>query len=211
VTKPALKFLRDEATIPATGIALNVVVAYEDLPAGKRAMRVLDRPAHEFEAAIQFRPKLWRFDFLEDLNWRNLTTADVLNADMLVISQSSEDELPAWFQSWACACLSQMHDRIGAVVALLGNRNNADAPAVWRLLWLQEAAREAGLAFFSSVPADQPSLRNRSPGLEEVEKVTRSPVGIMPLAGRQEFEVPVPIFSRTLDQVTAYQHWGIND
>ena len=211
MTKPALEFLRDEVRIQATGSALNVVVTYEDLPAGKQAMRVLDGAAHEFEAAIQFRPKLWRFDFLEDPNWRNLATADVLNADMLVISQSSENDLPAWFRRWTCACLSQMHNRIGAVLALLGKGDNADAPALGRLLWLQEAAREAGLTFFSSVPAGQYSLRNRSSDLRQVEKVTHNAVKIVPLVDGQEFEISVPIFSPNSNEVTAYRHWGINE
>jgi hypothetical protein len=183
MTKRAL----DLFSIPGVrqpGPPLNVVIAYQDLPAGKRAMSALEGPASQLGGAFQMRPVLWRFDFLEDANWRALAKADVFDADMLVVSVSRGNELPPWLQEWLCAALSQRRDKAGALVALLGTEEKA--PTDGRLLRLQEAAREAGWDFFSALLPDNASEH-----------------------GWGQARIPACHF--TADQGDHHRHWGINE
>jgi hypothetical protein len=178
----------DPFSIPArvrqTAPPLNVMIAYQDLSAGKRAMDALEAPASQLGGAFQVRPVLWRFDFLEDPNWRALATADVFGADMLVVSVSCGNDLPSWLQKWICAALSQRRDRAGALVVLLGTEEKA--PTDGRLLQVQEAAREAGWDFFSALVVNNASEN-----------------------GWGQARIPACHFG--VDQGDHHRHWGINE
>jgi hypothetical protein len=166
---------------------LNVVIAYDDVPAGQHAMHILADVAANFGDKLELRPQLWQFQFLEDPDWRTLAAKDVLNANMLIISTSSENELPAAVRSWFSSCLTQRHGDNLAVVALLGTADKMDEPYSPRFQLVQRAAREASFDFFAPVPHPEDSLdssvasiRHRAetvtPILEDILHVPTAPL-----------------------------------
>jgi hypothetical protein len=194
-----------------TGDVLNIVIVYKDPAAAVRAMHALDGSAGQFEGTIEFHRQLWRFDFLGEPRWRSQAMMDVLKADLLLISAGSEGDLPDWFQTWLCDCLSQMRDTTGAVVALLKDVERPDAPAVGRLLSLREAAREAGWDFISSPPVNEPAVTHppaeRDLLLEAVRKSSRKDYqSARPMTGGR-----VPLSPADLNRVTPHYRWGINE
>jgi len=190
------------------------MILYEDLDAGKRAMHALCGLSSDLAGSIGFHPQLWRFDFLEDSNWRALASTDVVNADVIVISWRGQ-RLPAWFQAWFYACLSHRSDRPGAVVALIGQRTVQQPPAQELLLWLQHAAREVGMEFFSS-PADE-----RQRAAQDLDEPDRSVRTKTRAAGLHDFgdaydiganrDNPPPFLGESLSLEGGYRHWGINE
>jgi hypothetical protein len=137
---------------------LNIVIAYDDVPAGQRAMHTLADLGRDFADEMDLGPQLWRFEYLEDPDWRALATVDALKADMLIISTTSKTELPAAVESWLTACLAQKHGTSAAIVALLGTVDNMDEPDSPRFQFLRRVAIEAGLDFFAPRPRKQDSL-----------------------------------------------------
>ena len=127
----------------------NVLIAYDDAPAGQRAMNILDNVDHRLDEPMNWYPLLWRFDLLEDPEWRVLATADALRADLLIIAASSQSDLPASVQDWIKDCLTQKHGTAAAVVALLGSAENLDEPDSPRIQFIKSAAARAGLDFFA--------------------------------------------------------------
>ena len=133
----------------ADGARLKVVIAYEDIPAGKNAMSVLERMEQEPLEMEELFPSLWQFDLLEDPDWRELAKTDVLKSAMLIIAASSSSDLPASVRDWIKECLAQKQGTTTAVVALLGPKDNLDEPDSPRIKFLKNTTDEAGLEFFA--------------------------------------------------------------
>jgi hypothetical protein len=176
-----------ETTDAEACATLNVVIAYDDVPASQHAMHILADVAANFGDKLELRPQLWRFQFLEDPDWRTLAAKDVLNANMLIISTSSENELPAAVRSWFSSCLTQRRGANLAVVALLGTADKMDEPYSPRFQLVQRAVREASFDFFAPVPHPEDSLdasiasiRHRAetvtPILEDILHVPTAPL-----------------------------------
>ena len=129
---------------------LNVFVAYDDVPAGQHAMRVIGNVDRQIEEFKKQYPSLWRFDLLEDPDWRLLATAEALQADLLVISASScRNDLPGGVRTWIETCLEQKKGTAAAVVALLGSGEHLDPPDSPRIQFLKNATEAVGLDFFA--------------------------------------------------------------
>ena len=78
MTKQSLHLFADRPGASEKGAILEVVVLYNDLSAGKRAMQAL----HESASAFQFQPQLWRLDLLEDRSWRDYATPEVISSQL---------------------------------------------------------------------------------------------------------------------------------
>lgn len=139
----------EEASGLAAGLTFNVVILYEDVPAGQRAMRTIADVAREFGGELELRPQLWRFELLEDPDWYALAMADAVKADMLIISTSAKSGLSVAVESWIKACLEQKRGTSAAVAALFGAADNMDDSDSSRFQFVQHAAHEAGLDFFA--------------------------------------------------------------
>ena len=146
----------DETNLDAdstdTESALRVVIAYNDVAAGKRAMRVLADLGKGLGDDIEFQPFPWSFDLLADMDWREAAARDACNADILIIATSSASPLPPAVERWAKAAISQKRGTATAVVALFGSDENPDGAGSCRLEAIQTAARQAGLDFFAPAP-----------------------------------------------------------
>ena len=127
----------------------NVLIAYDDVPAGQYALRTLGNADRQFEEFDKRYPSLWQFDLLEDPDWRALATAEALQADLLVISASGRSDLPGGLKTWLGTCLEQKKGTPTAVVALLGLGEHSDPPDSPRIQFLKSAAAAAGLEFLA--------------------------------------------------------------
>lgn len=134
---------------------LRVVIAYNDLAAGKRAMRVLADLGKGSGDEIEFQPIPWSFDLLADFDWAEVAARDAVNADILIIATHSADPLPAAVGRWAESAISQKEGTSSAVVALFGPEEKPDAAGSRRLDAIQKAAHKAGLDFFAPTPRQQ--------------------------------------------------------
>src|ERR1044071_4228763 len=199
MTKQSLHLFAGQPGASEKGAVLKVVVLYDDLPAGKRAMQAL----HESASAFQFQPQLWRLDLLEDRSWREYATPEVIHADMVFISVTSDD-LPAWLRDWLRACLLRMHGRRGALVAVSGAGINSDDRVVRELLWLEEGAREAGWDFFSSKMHENGSAGNDAQAHELPATGSR----LLRFEGVAEVFGQIPYAEL---HAAPYRHWGINE
>ena len=71
----------------------NVVVAYDNLRAGQRAMRTLTSLVDQFRGTrVEMRPQLWRFDLLDEPQCFRAALHDAIRADMLIVSTTSNNE-----------------------------------------------------------------------------------------------------------------------
>ena len=114
----------DECAAPASASAepatLAVVVAYEDAPAGHRAIQALRNLVREVRPPIMLRPMLWRFDLLDDLQCRDDANADADRAALFLISTSTSRKVPAAVERWVNACLTRKQGETTAMIALFG-------------------------------------------------------------------------------------------
>ena len=171
--------------------SLRVVIAYNDIVAGKRAMRVLGDLGKRLGDEIEFQPLPWSFDLLADVNWREVAASDAVKADILIIATSDSNPLPSAVGQWAEAAISQKRGTSAAVVALFGSEENPDRAGSFRLEAIQTAARQAGLDFFAPVPRD-----------ELGEAIARI---------HQRAETITPVLEEILHQHHSAPRWGINE
>lgn len=131
---------------------LRIVIAYDEVAAGKRAMRVMSDLGRGLGEAVEFEPLPWSFDLLADTDWAGVAADDAVKADILILATSSADPLPPAVGRWAEAAISRKHGTAAAVVALFGPEERPDGHGSARLEAIRTAARQAGLGFFAPAP-----------------------------------------------------------
>lgn len=134
---------------------LRVVIAYDDLAAGRRAMSVLGNVSRALGNSIRFDPIPWSFDLLADIDWRSVAADDAVKADILIIACSSSRPLPAEVGRWTKSAMDRKRGTATAVVALFGVEEAPDGSASPRLEFIKKAAEEAGLEFFAPRPGGE--------------------------------------------------------
>lgn len=181
--------LPDSFTVPDQDCYNNrciVLIAYEDVAAGQRAMCLVDHLDQQGEG-VRFQPQPWRFDLLVDPDWAQFAAGDALKADLLVISTSKQSGLPQAIQNWLTGCLARKRGTQAAVVALFEGEGHLDTDSS-ALQFVESAAKQAGLEFFAPLTARQYATPEVRLG-----------------------EVAVSAPPQAFNQVTPSSHWGINE
>src|SRR5271155_3572162 len=84
--------------------AFSVVVAYEDIEAGKHAQRICDFLMEHLDEECRFLNQMWNFDTLAVPSLRQKAADDAALADLVVISCHGSEDLPidvkAWIELW---------------------------------------------------------------------------------------------------------------
>lgn len=132
-----------------TNQALRVLIAYNDLAAGKRAMRVMISLGKGLGDDLELEPLPWSFELLQDADWRQVATRDAVNADMVIVATSDSRPLPPAVKRWVENIVGRKRGLDAAVVALFGPAEKPDEIDSSRLGFIQSAARRAGLDFFA--------------------------------------------------------------
>lgn len=164
-TQACLDDLGPEASFQNAEHPLRVVIVYDEIAAGKRALQMMSGLGRELGEEVAFHPLPWSFGLLADTNWRAVAAADAVRADILIIATASPhpQPLPPAVGQWTEAAISSKQGMPAAVVALFGPEDDPDASDSSRLDAVKHAARQAGLAFFAPTPrrgSSQASARN---------------------------------------------------
>ena len=188
------------------GLFPKVAVAYGDLAAGENAVHALAGMFPELADDPEFRPRLWRFDVLEDARGFSTALADASEADILVIATSSAAPLKPSVENWLRSWIEQKRGTEAAVAAVLGPAEHWDGPLSPRLQALQDAVWEAGLDFFGP-----PSRRAaRLTGAEEGEQGADRPTPLWRTL--QEFDGEAALAAaEACERFAPHGHWGLNE
>lgn len=171
----------------------NLVIAYDSVAAGQRAMRLFSYLGREHGDVLKFQTQPWRFDLLADPDWCQFAALDAIKADLLIISASSGSDLPVAVRSWISACLARKRGTHAAVVALFGTEEEMDTADSSRLQFVRMAAKEAGLDFFAPLADSAGSASSTTAGIQHRAQTV----------------------TQTLDEILRptppRRHWGINE
>jgi hypothetical protein len=138
-------------TIPETNETLlpKVTILYDAMPAGKRAMNMLNTVAGKPDATAALRPQLWRLGLLEDPDWFATALAEAADTDLLVVAIDSTERLGTSLKNWIELFLARRRKDKIAMVGLIAPSNQQNEPASERLQFFRNAARKAEIEFFS--------------------------------------------------------------
>src|SRR6267142_2760014 len=140
----------------------SVVIAYEDLHAGKNARRTYDHIAHELGYDCQFINEMWNFDVLALPRLREMAANDACQADMIIIACHGDkplrDSVKAWIEVW-------MTEEVNAItlVALFDSASLSSSASHEIREYLAQAAGRCNIEFFAQT--DPWPERNRENGL----------------------------------------------
>ena len=102
----------------------RVVIVYDDLSAGRRAIAVFAQIEEEAPKAERRLPSLWQFRWLEDPGWRLCASADAHAADLLIVAMSAAGAIPDAVESWLSEYLRQADPGGGVVLTLYGPQDD---------------------------------------------------------------------------------------
>jgi hypothetical protein len=130
-------------------VPFNVVVAYEDAPAGKHAMNVLRRLGARLRPQMELQAVLWRFDLLKNPLGRDHATADADAAGLIVFAMRNEaGELPEAVNTWSAECQARRRGQRLVMLTLFG-------PGDTWAVWIQDETQIRTRCQTSAAPAPQ--------------------------------------------------------
>jgi hypothetical protein len=128
---------------------VKVLMMYEDLAAGNRAMRVFDSLMQHCGKEISFHTDMWKFDTLRCASISELAAQDARNADIIIISAHGSEELPEELKSWFGHWTNPRSVHPTALVALLDHAAGFLPEFDPAQKYLEQIARQAGMDFVS--------------------------------------------------------------
>lgn len=170
--------------------ALNVVIAYEDLETGKRAMKTYEYMVEQLGAQCLFSNQMWKFDVLAVPKLREIAAKDAAAAELILISAHEGKQLPREVKAWIDLWLSY-NTQASALVGLFG-RESVETPV---RSYLAGVARRAGIEFFAQ-PGIWPGKAKEATGPARAWKSDDATLSYIPAAIIERPEI---------------SHWGINE
>lgn len=127
----------------------KVVIVYEDVPTGSRALRTYSHILDQVGKEVAFNNEIWKFDALRVPEVKERAAAEAAEADMIIISTHGDRELPEDVQKWISLWLARRRPGERALVELSDRRgeNSAQDPASHA--YLKRVARAGQMDFFS--------------------------------------------------------------
>jgi hypothetical protein len=127
----------------------NVVILYEDGPAGRRAKRFYDKLIHKLEGECDFNLELWSFQVLGIREFGASAMEAAAQADLVIVSLHGKTGIPAEIKEWIEVLTGQIIDRPPGLVALLGKPKAGGGTAASTLAYLSSVANRTGIDFFA--------------------------------------------------------------
>lgn len=134
---------------------LQVVIAYDEIPAGKHALRAMAGLGRGLAEDVAFHLATWSFGRLAEEGWGEVAAGDAVRADILIIATSSANPLPTAVRQWTESAIRRKHGSAATVVALFGPEENPDGNGSSRLEAIRSMAQGAGLDFLAPTPRHQ--------------------------------------------------------
>ena len=146
----------------APGAGFNVVIAYEDFTAGRRAIDACKLLVAQLGNEVRFRSSMWKFDVLEVAKLNRMATHDAVEADMIIVATAQNGELPGAVKVWVESWVPEKRGQTAALLALMdfSDVSELDGANLARD-YLQNAAAEAGIDFLQQ--SDQPMEQSWAP------------------------------------------------
>jgi len=170
--------------------ALNVVIAYEDLETGKRAMKTYEYMVQQLGDQCLFANQMWKFDVLAVPKLKDIAAKDAAAAEIIIISAHEGNELPSEVKAWIELWLA-LKTEASALVALFDGEA-AENPI---RTYLAEIARRGKMEFFCQ------------PGAWAGAGKTRSANTLMQTMNERTFS----FLTSAAQEVPSFSHWGINE
>jgi hypothetical protein len=170
--------------------ALNVVIAYEDLETGKRAMKTYEYMVKQLGGECLFANQMWKFDVLAVPKLKEIAAKDAAAAEIIIISAHEGRELPPSVKAWIELWLSYKTEA-SALVGLF----DGDTEANTVRSYLAEVAKRAKIEFFCQ------------PGIWPGSSVTRSATTLAHPLNEKTFA----FLQNAAQEVPSFTHWGINE
>jgi hypothetical protein len=169
--------------------ALNVVIAYEDLETGKRAMKTYEYMVQHLGDQCLFANQMWKFDVLAVPKLNEIAAKDAAAAEIIIVSAHAGAQLPAEVKAWTELWLSY-GTRASALVGLFGNES-VENPV---RQYLAGVARRAKIEFFCQPGLWPGAAKAQNNGMRTWTRGDAS----------HAFLANVP-------EKPAVSHWGINE
>jgi len=168
-----------------------VVIAYEDLETGKRAIKTYEHMVQQLGDECLFANQMWKFDVLAVPKLNEIAAKDAAAAEIIIVSAHGCRELPAAVKSWLeLALLKKMES--SALVGIFDDDIGENPVRAY----LAELARRAGIEFFCQ------------PGISTGAGHTRS---TNTLATQAFNNKSFAFLANATQDVPAFSHWGINE
>src|SRR4051812_13390051 len=103
--------------IPEGKRAFQVMIAYSDFSAGRRAMDACQLLVAELGGDVEFCSSMWRFEMLQVSKLKRIAARDAIEADMVIVATNAE-ELPHEIKKWIQAWTPHKRGQTAALVAL---------------------------------------------------------------------------------------------
>jgi hypothetical protein len=170
--------------------ALNVVIAYEDLETGKRAMKTYEYMVQQLGDQCLFANQMWKFDVLAVPKLKEIAAKDAAAAEIIIVSAHEGNELPKEVKAWIEMWLSYKTEA-GALVALFDGEAEKNPVRTY----LEEIARRGKMEFFCQ-PCPGPGSAN-----------TRSANTLNAPMNEKTFS----FLANANQEAPSFSHWGINE
>jgi hypothetical protein len=170
--------------------ALNVVIAYEDLETGKRAMKTYDYMVEQLGDQCLFTNQMWKFDVLSVPKLKEIAAKDAAAAEIIIVSAHEGKQLPAEVKGWVETWLSYK-TQTAALVGLFG-AESVENPV---RNYLAEVAKRAKIDFFCQ-PGIWPGMGAKHNAITSTWERNDKTFSFLANAAQED---------------PAVSHWGINE
>jgi hypothetical protein len=182
---------------PTTVDPWSVTVVYEDTGARERALRLCHHLVQGFKNEIEFIFNWWRFRYLEDPEIAQAAAQAAAQADILLFSATSHEELPEEVRNWTDLWVPLRTSGDGVLLVLAGDEGTElSASPLFR--FLRNLAVKASM---DCLPREQDELWT-SPSASVRSIQNRAAQGTRILDDILRHTPPVP---------SPPSHWGINE
>jgi len=138
-----------------TEVRWSILVAFHDLAARRRAMRVCDNMVARFWPEMEFQMHWCSFDQLAAAEIARVATRHAALANIIIIATTADAGVPETVKLWMNEWCPQRHGREGALIALIeGSPDDPTLALTHRDL--RYAAHRAGLDYLTHEPAFAP-------------------------------------------------------
>ncbi|MDB6031563.1 MAG: hypothetical protein JWM16_1901 [Verrucomicrobiales bacterium] len=138
-------FSRSSTELDITS-TIQVVIAFEDLAAGKRAKQVYDYLTHRL-TDFEFDHEVWKFSALECPSLTETAARQAAAADIIMLSLHGNKEIPQSVKDWIETWIGQNGNPMALVV--LFDRDNQEFQDMNKTrLYLEDVARRGKLDLF---------------------------------------------------------------
>jgi hypothetical protein len=183
---------------PASDDPWYVTVVYEDNGARERALSLCHHLVQGFRTEIEFEFNWWRFRYLEDPEIAQAAAQAAAQADILLFSASSSDDLPEEVRNWTELWVPLRNGGDGVLLVLTEDAQNPEFPASPLFIFLRNLARRASMDCLPRL--DDEPWSAPSPGIHSLQN-----------RALQGTRVLDEILRHTPPSLAPPSHWGINE